>query len=69
MTTVTVNIPDKDKRALSSFVKERGGEIIDAKKSVKIINASENEEDDDEVTHGEFFGENIRRAINILRKH
>jgi hypothetical protein len=68
MTTVTVNIPDKDKKALSSFVKQRGGEIIDAKKSVKIAEASENEEDD-EVTHGEFFGENIKRAINILRKH
>jgi len=67
MTTVTVNIPDKDKRALSSFVKERGGEIVEEKKSVKIADISES--DDEEVTHGEFFGENIRRAINILRKH
>jgi hypothetical protein len=67
MTTVTVNIPDKDKRALSSFVKERGGEIIATKKLDGVADTSESQ-DDDEVTHGEFFGENIRRAINILKK-
>jgi len=68
MTTVTVDMPDKDKRDLSSFVRERGGEILDIKKSAKVADESESE-DDDEVTHGEFFGENIRRAINILQKH
>ncbi len=68
MTTVTINIPDKEKRSLSSFVKERGGEIVDVKKSSKQTEATENQEDD-EVTHGEFFGENIRRAINLLKKH
>jgi len=67
MTTITINIPDKDKNALSSFVKERGGEIVNTKTISKVVPA-ENEEDDD-VTHGEFFGENFRRAINILRKH
>ena len=67
MTTVTINIPDKEKRNLSSFVKERGGEIVDQKKSEDQVNAIDNEEDD-EVSHGEFFGENIRRAINILKK-
>jgi len=67
MTTVTINIPDKEKRNLSSFVKERGGEIIDTKETGDQIETTENEEDN-EVTHGEFFGENIRRAINILKK-
>jgi hypothetical protein len=42
MTTITVNIPNKDKRALSSFVKKRGGGIIDAKKSAGVADTSEN---------------------------
>jgi hypothetical protein len=67
MTTVTVNIPDKEIRDLSSFVRERGGEIVNSKTSAAVNNTSENE-DEDEVTHGEFLGENIKRAINILRK-
>jgi hypothetical protein len=66
MTTVTVNIPDKEKSNLSSFVKERGGEIVDIKETDDQIDNSETEEDND-VTHGEFFGENIRRAINTLK--
>jgi hypothetical protein len=68
MTTLTVNIPEKDKKDLSSFVKERGGEIVTAKNNSRIVGTAENEEEDD-VNHSEFFGENIRRAINILRKH
>ena len=67
MTTVTINIPDKEKRNLSSFVKERGGEIVDIKKS-DTLPATTKDLDDDDVTHGEFFGENIRRAINLLKK-
>jgi len=67
MTTVTVNIPDKEKENLLSFVKDHGGEIVGQKNSGDEDDVTENEDDDD-VTHGEFFGENIRRAINILKR-
>ena len=67
MTTVTVNIPDKEKRRLSSFVKEHGGEIVDTSPNGSVADSFENGEDD-EVTHGEFFGENIKRAIRLLKK-
>ena len=68
MAIVTINIPDTEKSNLYLFVNERGGEIVDIKKPWAQMEDFDNDEDSDEITHGEFFGENIRRAINIFKK-
>jgi len=66
MTTITFDIPDNKAKDLSKYAMKIGGHVVEKNKTE--LKNKDNEEDEDEVTHGEFFGENIRRAINILRK-
>lgn len=60
MTTLTIKVPDNKAKQLSSYAKEIGGEVV-----IKKNQASEEEE----VTHGVFFGENIKRVIKAFKKH
>jgi len=62
MTVITVRVPDAKAKDVSSFVKEIGGEIVVKKQQVDLS------EDEDEVTHGVFFGENVKRVINTFKK-
>ena len=62
MATITINIRDNKATDLLKYAKKMGGRIV-AESELEM------KADDDGVTHGEFFGENIRRAIDILRKH
>jgi hypothetical protein len=62
MTVITVKIPDGRTKDVASFIKEIGGEVITNKSKVEIS------DEDDEVTHGVFFGENIKRVINAFKK-
>jgi hypothetical protein len=66
MTTQTVKIPDSKKSDFNSFIKQIGGEIITDKKTPDVI--AKEEDEDDEVTHGVFFGENINRVIKTFKK-
>lgn len=61
MTTITIDIADSKATDLSKYAKKIGGRVVVHKAVSKA------EEEDNDVTHGEYFGENIRRAINILR--
>jgi hypothetical protein len=65
MTTQTVKIPDNKKSDFNSFIKQIGGEIVTEKHTSKI--ADKENEEDDEVTHEVFFGENIKRLIKAFR--
>lgn len=63
MTTLTIKIPEAKATDLSKYVKNIGGEVITQKKD-KI-----NEDDldiDNQVTHENFFGENIKRLIKAF---
>ncbi|HEY2580163.1 MAG TPA: hypothetical protein VGI43_00055 [Mucilaginibacter sp.] len=61
MTVITIKIPDGKAKDVSSFVKEMGGEVITNKKV-------DGNDDDDVVTHGVFFGENIKRVLRAFKK-
>jgi len=63
MTTITIDIADNKAQTLSKYAKEIGGKVIVEKKNAK----PDEDLEDNDVTHGEYFGENIKRAINILR--
>lgn len=65
MTTQTVRIPESKKSDFNSFIKQIGGEIVTEKHTSKI--AGKESEEDDEVTHEVFFGENIKRLIKAFR--
>jgi hypothetical protein len=62
MTTLTVKIPESKKSDFNSFIKQIGGEIVPEKQTSKSA-----DEEDDEVTHEVFFGENIKRLIKAFR--
>ncbi|MDB5288492.1 MAG: hypothetical protein JWR05_3441 [Mucilaginibacter sp.] len=51
--------PDDKARDVSIYVKKIGGEVITLKRG---------KEDDDEVTHEVFFGENIKRVIKAFKR-
>lgn len=62
MTTLTVKIPEGKTNDVSTYIKKIGGEIVTPKKpNVEI-------DEDDEVTHGVYFGENIKRLIKAFSK-
>ncbi len=61
MTTLTAEIPDTKKKEVSLYIKKSGGKIIDTND-----NRETDLDEDDEVTHGVFFGENIRRVIKAF---
>ena len=61
MTTITVKIPNAMEPDMSKYVKNIGGEIVKTKHAMI-------EDEDDEVTHEQFFGENIKRVINAFSK-
>ncbi|RYE11601.1 MAG: hypothetical protein EOP44_01005 [Sphingobacteriaceae bacterium] len=62
---ITIDIPESKAGELSSYAEKIGGRVITQKNKTET---KETDNDEDEVTHGEYFGENIRRAISILRK-
>lgn len=63
METLTIKIPNGKSPAVASYVKEIGGEVISKK------NKSDNDIDEDnEVTHEVYFGENIRRLIKAFKR-
>ena len=65
MTTQTVKIPESKKSDFNLFIKQIGGEILPEKKQSKMVDKEDDEED--EVTHEVFFGENIKRLIKAFR--
>lgn len=62
---LTIEIPANKAKDLSRYAEEIGGRLVSQKANEE---KNDTETDDEEVTHGEYFGENIRRAIKILRK-
>ena len=69
MTTITIDIPDSKASALSAYAAKMGGRVVDKTKKIKTsLPQNAEQEDDDEVTHEHFFGENLRRVINAFKK-
>ena len=64
MTVVTFKIPDGKVREVSNYVAKAGGEKLMIKQQKDVGK----EEDDDEVTHEVFFGENIKRLFKAFSK-
>jgi hypothetical protein len=62
MTTLTIKIPDGKTPDVSKYIQTIGGEVIKSKKTATEI------DEDDEVTHEQFFGENIKRLIKAFSK-
>ncbi len=65
MTILTIKIPDGKAPDVSKYIKNIGGEVVSDKQHTKI-KPEEIEDHDDEVTHEQYFGENIRRAIKAF---
>jgi len=61
MTTITVTVPKGKESQVSSYVKKIGGTVITKNAETEVT-------EDDEVTHGVFFGENIQRVIKAFKK-
>jgi len=65
MDTLTIKIPEGKTPYVSKMIKDIGGEVV----SKQEKNKEAATDDDDEVTHGVFFGENIKRVIKAFSKH
>lgn len=61
MTTLTIKVPEGKAKDVSAYVKGIGGDVIKPKKDTEI-------DEDDEVTHEVYFGENIKRLIKAFSK-
>ena len=64
MTILTIKIPDGKAPDVSAFVKNAGGEVLSAQTKYKADTESDQ---DDDVTHETYFGENIRRVIKAFK--
>lgn len=64
MTILTIKIPEGKAPDVSKYVKNIGGEVISNKPQAN----AKIEDQDDEVTHESYFGENIKRVINAFKK-
>jgi hypothetical protein len=60
MTIITIKIPDDKASDVSMFVKNIGGEVI--------LNNEQTDDENNEVTHESYFGENIKRVIKAFKK-
>ena len=67
MTIITIEVPDAKAPDVSKYVKNMGSEVISNKQQTKT-KIDEPEDEDDEVTHESYFGENIKRVIKAFRK-
>ncbi|MDB5140487.1 MAG: hypothetical protein JWR12_2403 [Mucilaginibacter sp.] len=61
MTTITIEVPENKKKRISNLIKSEGIHVVNTEVS------KESEEDDDEVTHTVFFGENIKRVLKAFK--
>jgi hypothetical protein len=62
MTVISFKIPHNKLSKVSSYIRKAGGRILTDQSEVIL------DEQDNEVTHGVFFGENIKRLIKALQK-
>lgn len=63
MAIVKIEVPDDRAQELLSYVGKIGGRVIGSPDGT--VSGSD---DDKEVTHEKFFGENIQRVIDAFRK-
>ncbi len=64
MTTLSIKIPENKAADVASYIQKIGGEVV--KESRPAISPAE-ANDEDEVTHESFFGENIKRVIKAFK--
>jgi hypothetical protein len=62
MTVISFKIPHNKLSKVSSYIRKAGGRILTDQSEVIL------EEQDNKVTHGVFFGENIKRLIKAFQK-
>lgn len=62
MTILTIKVPHGKATDVYKYVKNIGGEVISDQ-----LQANETEEDDDEVTHESYFGENTKKAMKAFK--
>ncbi len=65
MTTIVLEVPDNKKKAISTLVKKEGAKVVS---STDVKTDKNSDDEDDEVTHGEYFFENIKRVIKAFKK-
>lgn len=61
MAVITYRVPDKKTQQVAVFVNKAGGATLN------VHNENNEEDKDDEVTHGQYFGENIKRLIKAFK--
>jgi hypothetical protein len=64
MTILTIKVPEGKAPDVSKYVKNIGGEVISNKPQA----TTKVEDQEDEVTHESYFGENIKRVIKAFKK-
>lgn len=64
MTTLSIKIPENKAADVASYIQKIGGEVV--KENRLVINSTVHQEED-EVSHESFFGENIKRVINAFK--
>lgn len=64
MTTLSIKIPESKEADVASYIQKIGGEVV--KESPNAVTAAILN-DEDEVTHESFFGENIKRVIKAFK--
>ncbi|MVN20359.1 hypothetical protein [Mucilaginibacter arboris] len=67
MTTLNIKIPENKVADVASYVQKIGGEVTQNETHSVTAAAPKPEQDEDEVTHESFFGENIKRAIRAFK--
>lgn len=64
MTNLNIKIPENKVADVTSYIQNIGGEVT---KNPHLVIAPKPEQDEDEVPHESFFGENIKRAIRAFK--
>lgn len=64
MTTLSIKIPENKADDVASYIQKIGGEVV---KENQFTASTIEQQDEDEVTHESFFGENIKRVINAFK--
>jgi hypothetical protein len=61
MKSIAYSIPDDRIHEVTKYIIELGGTVLS-------VESAELEDEDDEVTHDLYFGENIKRLIRAFKK-
>lgn len=67
MTTLKIKIPESKVGDVASYIQKIGGEVSQNESHYVTAVPPKTEQNEDEVTHESFFGENIKRVIRAFK--